>query len=174
LDKEESARFRSQSVAVDPPKSAAAARLGLTGAVDTVMLLWREGSGTVLAAKGRDVEETTKAVVFNRETCIWSIIGDADAVKRSTERETIMGAFAEASDEAVEPAADRGGDWDEADQRAQDDDQDESGWPDQARQVRQATNPHSEHTCRAGVGRVKVRGVESAKESDAMTIISMP
>jgi RecA-family ATPase len=87
----------------DDPFDTVSGTLGLTGAVDTIMLLWREGSGVILAAKGRDVEEITKAVMFNRETCTWTIIGDADVVKRSNEREAIMRAFGEANDEALSP-----------------------------------------------------------------------
>jgi hypothetical protein len=77
--------------------------LGLTGAVDTILLLWREGNGIILAARGRDVEETTKAMLFDRETCSWTIIGDADAVKRSTEREDILEALANGNDELLSP-----------------------------------------------------------------------
>jgi DNA polymerase len=87
----------------DDPFDTVSGTLGLTGAVDTVMLLWRQGNGVVLAAKGRDVEETTKAVVFNRDTCTWTIIGDADEVKRSNERENILKAFAEAGAEPLSP-----------------------------------------------------------------------
>ena len=87
----------------DDPFDTVSGTLGLTGAVDTILLLWREGNGTVLAARGRDVEETTKAVMFNRENCTWSIIGDADAVKRSAEREAILKALAEAGEEPLSP-----------------------------------------------------------------------
>jgi hypothetical protein len=87
----------------DDPFDTVSGTLGLTGAVDTIMLLWREANGVLLAAKGRDVEDITKAVVFNREACTWAIIGDADAVKRSNEREAILNAFAEANDEALSP-----------------------------------------------------------------------
>jgi hypothetical protein len=64
----------------DDPFDIVSGTLGLTGAVDTIMLLWREGSGVLLAVRGRDDEKTTKAVVFNRETCTWTTIGDAEVV----------------------------------------------------------------------------------------------
>jgi RecA-family ATPase len=77
--------------------------LGLTGAVDTIMILWREANGTVLAAKGRDIEDISKAVAFDSETCTWTIIGNADEVRRSTLREKILEALAEAKDEPLGP-----------------------------------------------------------------------
>jgi hypothetical protein len=87
----------------EDPFDTVSGTLGLTGAVDTIMLLWREGSGVILAAKGRDVEEISKAVIFDRERCLWTILGDADVVKRSSEREAILKAFAEANDEPLSP-----------------------------------------------------------------------
>jgi hypothetical protein len=41
----------------DDPFDTVSGTLGLTGAVDTIMLLYREGNGVILSAKGRDVEE---------------------------------------------------------------------------------------------------------------------
>jgi hypothetical protein len=56
----------------EDPFDTVSGTLGLTGAVDTIMLLKREGAGIILAAKGRDVEEIVKAVEFDRETCTWT------------------------------------------------------------------------------------------------------
>jgi RecA-family ATPase len=87
----------------DDPFDTVSGTLGLTGAVDTIMLLWRDGNGVVLAAKGRDVEEITKAVSFDRETCAWSIIGDAALVRITNEREAVLKALDEAGDEPLGP-----------------------------------------------------------------------
>ncbi len=51
--------------------------MGLTGAADTTMILDRDGNGCSLYCRGRDVQEYEKAVIFNRDTCRWTIQGDA-------------------------------------------------------------------------------------------------
>ena len=74
--------------------------LGLTGAPDTILVLKRDSSGTiVLHGRGRDLIEIEMAMAFDRETCLWRIAGDADAVRRSAERKTILAAL----DDAGEP-----------------------------------------------------------------------
>jgi RecA-family ATPase len=70
--------------------------LGLTGAADTTVILDRGGSGCTLYARGRDVEEYEKAVVFNRETCRWTLQGDASEVRRTDERGAILAALEDA------------------------------------------------------------------------------
>src|SRR5215208_5437111 len=40
---------------------------GLTGAVDTVLVLYRTGQGTILYGRGRDIEEVEKAATFDPE-----------------------------------------------------------------------------------------------------------
>ena len=77
--------------------------LGLTGCPDSIMIIWREGNGVLLAAKGRDIEEIKKSVQFDAGTCTWNIIGDADAVRRSAERSAIIKAFEEANGEPLGP-----------------------------------------------------------------------
>jgi hypothetical protein len=63
---------------------------GLTGAADTTIIITRTGSGTVLHAIGRDIEETEKAIEFNADTCRYTILGEAAEVHRSDERKTIL------------------------------------------------------------------------------------
>ena len=77
--------------------------LGLTGAPDTIMILSRGGRGTTLHAKGRDLIEIEKAVRFDPETCTWVILGDAEAIQKSTERTAIVAALEEAGTEALTP-----------------------------------------------------------------------
>jgi hypothetical protein len=57
--------------------------LGLTGAPDTVMVLRRDNTGTTLHARGRDLTDIEKAVQFDAETCVWTVLGDAGEVRRS-------------------------------------------------------------------------------------------
>jgi RecA-family ATPase len=77
--------------------------LGLTGCPDTIMIIRREGSGVILEAKGRDIEEIKKAVEFDAATAAWTITGDADTVRQSAERNAVLKAFREANGEALGP-----------------------------------------------------------------------
>jgi hypothetical protein len=85
----------------DDPFDTISGTLGLTGAPDSLMIIWREGSGVLLAAKGRDISDITKAVQFDNATCIWTIVRDAEEVKRSAERTAILKAFDEAGAEPL-------------------------------------------------------------------------
>jgi RecA-family ATPase len=73
--------------------------LGLTGAPDTILVLKRDSGGNIiLHGKGRDLIEIEKAMVFDRESCLWRIVGDAAAVQRSNERKTVLDAIEEAGE----------------------------------------------------------------------------
>src|SRR6185436_9879052 len=76
--------------------------LGLSGASDTVLVLDRDGVGTTLYGRGRDVEEIEAAVEFDRPTCRWRILGEAADVRRSDERSLILSLLKEA-DEPMSP-----------------------------------------------------------------------
>jgi DNA polymerase len=73
--------------------------LGLTGAVDTVLIIDRIGNGTILAARGRDIEEINQAVEF--DNCAWRIVGNADFVRVSNERKQVLEMMAEADGEPM-------------------------------------------------------------------------
>jgi RecA-family ATPase len=58
--------------------------LGLTGAPDSILVLKRDSSGTViLHGHGRDLAALEKAMAFNREACTWSIAGEIGETGRS-------------------------------------------------------------------------------------------
>jgi RecA-family ATPase len=88
----------------DDPFDTISGTLGLTGAADTIMVLYRETNGIILAARGRDIEEVSKAAQFDNKTCLWTIVGDADAIRLSAERTAIIKAFEEAGSEPLGPA----------------------------------------------------------------------
>jgi hypothetical protein len=70
--------------------------LGLTGGVDTVLVLKRDTTGTiVLHGRGRDLVEIEKAMTFNRDACTWTISGEVAAVRTSSERKAILDAMKE-------------------------------------------------------------------------------
>ena len=70
--------------------------LGLNGAADTLLTLYREKSGAViLAGRGRDLPDFEKAMQFDPRTCRWRIEGDADEVRLSAERAALTKAMRE-------------------------------------------------------------------------------
>jgi hypothetical protein len=87
----------------DDPFDTISGTLGLTGAPDTIMILSRDTRGTKLHAKGRDLIEIEKAAKFDPETCTWVILGDAEAVLKSSERTAIVAALEEAGTEPLTP-----------------------------------------------------------------------
>lgn len=63
---------------------------GLTGAADAALLLERNGHGTSLYGRGRDLMEFRKAVTFSEETYTWNYLGEAAQVFVSNERKEII------------------------------------------------------------------------------------
>jgi hypothetical protein len=72
--------------------------LGLTGAVDTILVLTRKAQSTTLHIRGRDIEnETSLAMQFDKATCQWSVLGAAVEVNRSDERARVLALLENAS-----------------------------------------------------------------------------
>src|SRR5262249_32595626 len=67
--------------------------LGLTGAADTIVVMKRHSGMVKVFVRGRDIEEGEFAAEFNRTTCRWRIVGGADDVFRSKERQAILAAL---------------------------------------------------------------------------------
>jgi hypothetical protein len=63
------------------------------------MIIDKTGTGTILAAKGRDIEEINQAVEFDNGA--WRIIGNADFVRVSGERKQILEVMGEANGEPL-------------------------------------------------------------------------
>jgi hypothetical protein len=73
--------------------------LGLTGGVDTIAVMKRKAGGVTLHIEGRDViEDVEKAIKFDRETCRWTVLGEAAVVQRSAERQRVVYALTAAPD----------------------------------------------------------------------------
>lgn len=64
--------------------------LGLTGAADTIVIMKRHSGMVKVYVRGRDIEEGEFAAEFNRESCRWRLVGAADEVFRSQERQAIL------------------------------------------------------------------------------------
>jgi len=71
--------------------------LGLTGAADTIILMKRHSGLTKICVRGRDIEEAEFAAEFNRNTCRWRLVGEAEDVFRSHERQRIIAALKQAA-----------------------------------------------------------------------------
>lgn len=69
---------------------------GLSGAADTIIIIDSQSQGTVFDVRGRDVESNTLAVQFSKDTCRWTILGNAAAVHRSDTKTKILDALTSA------------------------------------------------------------------------------
>lgn len=69
---------------------------GLTGAVDTVLVMaMSKTGGAVLDIRGRDVESAELAIQFSKDSCRWTILGAAAEVHLSEQRKTIIAVLVE-------------------------------------------------------------------------------
>ena len=73
----------------EDPVDSVSGTLGLTGCVDTIAVLAKGNKGTTLYIRGRDIEEQEKAITFNKSTCRWTVMGEAEDVHRSATRQKI-------------------------------------------------------------------------------------
>jgi hypothetical protein len=70
---------------------------GVSGAVDTVLVMANKPNGAVLDIRGRDVESAELAIEFDKRTCRWRLLGNAAEVHVSEQRAKIIAALKEAS-----------------------------------------------------------------------------
>jgi hypothetical protein len=87
----------------DDPFDLVSGSNGLAACADATLILNRDSNGCTLYGRGRDTEEFEKAVKFNPTTGEWTILGDADEVRRSDERRNIIQAL-KASSEPMGPS----------------------------------------------------------------------
>jgi RecA-family ATPase len=80
----------------DEPLDTISGTTGLTGAVDSVLVLRRDSNGTTLYGRGREIEEIDVAVQFNNGN--WKLLGDTATVRRSEEREAILNVLKDAGE----------------------------------------------------------------------------
>lgn len=86
----------------DDPLDMVSGTTGLTGAVDTILVLSRDGHGVTLYGRGREIEEIETALELAGGA--WKILGPASEVRRSEEREAILNILADA-DKPMAPKA---------------------------------------------------------------------
>ena len=71
---------------------------GLTGALDTIIVLKRQPNDPhgILYVRGRDVHETETALQFDKDTGKWLRLGAGDDFRKSQERRAVIRALADA------------------------------------------------------------------------------
>lgn len=84
----------------DDPLEALSGSNGLSAVADTTLVLDRDGSGTTLYVRGRDVDEKESALKFTGG--LWKVEGDASEVQMSATKRHIIEALKEA-DEPIGP-----------------------------------------------------------------------
>jgi AAA domain len=77
----------------DDPFDMVSGTNGLTGAADTILVLRKQSGNATLYAKGRDIDEKETACAFSKDTCRWTLLGEADAVHGSGERTAVLEAL---------------------------------------------------------------------------------
>jgi hypothetical protein len=82
----------------DDPFDLVSGSNGLSACADATLILDRNGQGTTLYGRGRDIEEFEKALSFDKTTGRWSVVGDAEEVHRSEERSAILFVLTKAGD----------------------------------------------------------------------------
>jgi hypothetical protein len=71
---------------------------GISGAADTAIVMVRDGRGTTIYARGRDIEEVENAVEFNKGDCVWVVLGAAADIRKSDERRELLASLKEAGE----------------------------------------------------------------------------
>jgi hypothetical protein len=84
-----------RKMAADDLMETVSGSYGLTGAVDTVIVMANKGGGAVLDVRGRDVESAELAIQFSNSSCRWTILGAAAEVHQSDQRKAIIAALTE-------------------------------------------------------------------------------
>jgi hypothetical protein len=92
-----------KNAADNDPFDKVSGTLGLSGAADTILIIDRDGQGIVLYGRGRDIEEIETAIVFDKPTCRWRVMGSASEARMSGARKGILEAL-KGSSAAMSPA----------------------------------------------------------------------
>ena len=85
-----------RKMAADDLMETVSGSYGVSGAVDTILVMANTPNGAVLDIRGRDVELAELAIEFDKQTCRWRLLGDAAEVHVSSQRAKIIAALKEA------------------------------------------------------------------------------
>jgi hypothetical protein len=90
--------------ASDDPVEEISGTLGLGGGADGFLVLKRTASGGTLTGRCRDTDDVDLALQFSRETCRWTILGEAEDVQRSEHKGRVLVALEEAGVTGLTPS----------------------------------------------------------------------
>jgi hypothetical protein len=82
--------------------------LGLSGSADAFLVLKRTSSGATLSGRSRDTDDVDLAVQFSKDTCRWTILGEAAEIHRSDQRASVLAALVEGPASTQEIMAEAG------------------------------------------------------------------
>jgi hypothetical protein len=85
----------------DDPFDMVSGTNGLTGAADTILVLKRQAGNVTLHARGRDIEEKETACQFDKFTCRWTLLGDAQQILSSGQRVAIIDALSSGGEDGL-------------------------------------------------------------------------
>jgi hypothetical protein len=89
----------------DDPIEQLSGSMGISGSADTVHILQRARGAysATLCITGRDVEEKQLALEFEKSRTMWRLLGNADEVAKTKERQDILDVLRDAPPEGMRP-----------------------------------------------------------------------
>jgi AAA domain len=87
-----------RKMAADDLMETVSGSFGVSGAVDSILIMAMKTFGAVLDIRGRDLESVELAIEFNKNTCRWRVLGNATEVRVSKQRAKIMISLKEAGE----------------------------------------------------------------------------
>jgi hypothetical protein len=79
-----------RKMSAEDPFDTISGTTGFTGAADTALVLAKDRGGVTLYGRGRDVEEISAALEYDRATSRWLALGERSDVRRSEPRKAIL------------------------------------------------------------------------------------
>jgi len=92
-----------RKMAADEPLDQISGTQGLAGVADTLIIMRGQNDGTNMYVTGRDIEESERAIAFDKATCRWTDLGPKEEVRRSDTANAISQTLRDASPEALSP-----------------------------------------------------------------------
>jgi hypothetical protein len=88
----------------DDPLDTVSGTTGITGAADSILVINRDGQGTTLHGRGRDLDDIEVAMSFDKTTGRWAVMGNAQEVRRSESRLSILDVLLKTAENSLTPA----------------------------------------------------------------------
>jgi hypothetical protein len=88
----------------DDPLDTVSGTTGTSGAADSILVINRDGQGTTLHGRGRDLDDIEVAISFDKTTGRWTVMGNAQEVRRSESRSSILDVLLKTAEKSLTPA----------------------------------------------------------------------